>query len=117
MGKHHLLIRSTAPNHSNNGPQLKKDQISLFYDNLHILVAPTFVSHPQTNGQIEATNKKILGSIKKSLDDAKRQWAKELSSTLWAIWTIVHYGTRDTPLNLTFGADAVIPAEIEINTF
>ena len=40
---------------------------------------------------------------------------KELPSTLWAIRTTVHSGIRDTPFNLTFDADVVIPVEIEIN--
>ena len=54
-----------------NGPQLKRDQITQFCNNLHIALALTFVAYPQTTGQTEATNKNILTSIKKKLDDAK----------------------------------------------
>ena len=50
------------------------------------------------------------------MDDAKGLWAKELSSTLWAIRTTMRSGTRDTPFNLTFKMDAVIPVKIRINT-
>ena len=50
------------------------------------------------------------------MDDAKGLWVEELSSTLWAIRTTTHSETRDTPFNLTFGADAVIPVEIGINS-
>ena len=74
------------------------------------------VHHPQTNGQVESSNKNILESLKKRLDDAKGLWVEELPNTLWAIRTTAHSGTRDTPFNLTFGADAVIPVEIGINS-
>ena len=77
---------------------------------------PSSVCHPQTNGQVESANKNILNSLKKRLDDAKGLWVEELPSTLWAIRTTAHSGTRDTPFNLAFGTDAVILVEIEINT-
>ena len=62
------------------------------------------------------TNKKILVSIKKRLDDAKGLWVEELLSMLWVIRIIVHSDTRDTPFNLTFGVDAFIFIKIGINT-
>ena len=36
--------------------------------------------------------------------------------TLWVIQITVHSGTRDTPFNLAFGSDVVIPVEIGINS-
>ena len=99
-----------------NGPQLKDDKISQFCSNLHITMNPSSVCHPQTNGQVESANKNILNSLKKRLDDAKGLWVEELPSTLWAIRTTAHSGTRDTPFNPAFGTDAVIPVEISINT-
>ena len=95
---------------------LKGDKISQFCFNLHITMNPSSVCHPQTNDQVESTNKNILNSLKKRLDDAKGLWVEELPSTPWAIRTTTHSGTRDTPFNLAFGTDAVIPVEIEINT-
>ena len=74
------------------------------------------MSHPRTNRPTKATNKKILGSIKKRLDDAKGLWAEKLLSTLWAIQTIVHSGTRENPFNMTFEANTVIFTKIKINT-
>ena len=74
------------------------------------------VCHPQTNGQVESSNKNILESLKKRLDDAKGLWIEELPSTLWAIRTTTHSRTRDTPFNLAFESDVVIPVEIGINS-
>ena len=79
-------------------------------------MSPFSVCHPQTNGQVESSNKNILESLKKRLDDAKGLWVEELPSTLWAIRTTGHSRTSDTPFNMAFGSDAVIPVEIGINS-
>jgi aspartyl/asparaginyl-tRNA synthetase len=45
-----------------------------------------------------------------------RNWHKELPSVLWALWTNVNIATRDTPFNLVYGADAVLPLEIYLES-
>ena len=65
---------------------------------------------------MESANKNILESLKKRLDEAKRLWVEELLSTLWAIKTTVHSGTKDMPFNLSFGSDVIIPVETGINS-
>jgi len=42
------------------------------------------VEHPQTNGQAKASNKVILGELKKRVDGAKGRWVEELAKVLWA---------------------------------
>jgi hypothetical protein len=46
------------------------------------------------------------------LEARGRNWRKELPSVLWALRTNVNRATRDTPFNLVYGADAVLPSEI-----
>ena len=79
-------------------------------------MSPSLVCHPQTNDQVKSSNKNILESLKKCLDDVKGLWVEELPSTLWAIRTTAHLGTRDTSFNLAFRSDAVIRIEIVINS-
>jgi hypothetical protein len=43
-------------------------------------------------------------------------WHKELASVLWALRTNVNKATRDTPFNLVYGADAVLPPEIYLGS-
>ena len=38
--------------------------------------------YPQSNGQVEATNKTIVNGMKKRLESAKGKWAKELPNVL-----------------------------------
>lgn len=52
---------------SENGPQLKGDNIQRFCDNLHIKSSPSAVAHPQKNGFTEATNKNTKTAMKKKL--------------------------------------------------
>ena len=43
--------------------------------------------YPQSNGQVEATNKTLLSKLKKRLEKAKGKWVDELPGVLWAYWT------------------------------
>jgi hypothetical protein len=45
-----------------------------------------------------------------------RNWHKELPSVLWVIQTNINKATRDTPFNLVYGADAVLPPEIYLKS-
>jgi hypothetical protein len=46
------------------------------------------------------------------LEAKGRNWHKELPSVLWALQTNINRATRDTPFNLVYGANAVMPQEI-----
>jgi hypothetical protein len=46
------------------------------------------------------------------LEVGGRIWHKELPSVLWALQTNINRATRDTPVNLIYGADGVLPPEI-----
>jgi hypothetical protein len=40
----------------------------------------------------------------------------ELPLVLWALRTNINRATRDTPFNLVYGADAVLPPEIYLES-
>ena len=52
--------------------------------------------------------------IKTRLEGAKGVWPDELPSVLWAYRTIVRTLTGETPFMLTYGSEAVIPAEVHM---
>jgi hypothetical protein len=43
-------------------------------------------------------------------------WHKELPLVLWALRTNINKATRDTPFNLVYGADVVLPPEIYLQS-
>ncbi|KAK4403978.1 Ribonuclease HI [Sesamum angolense] len=72
----------------------------------------TSVGTPQSNGQTEVTNRTILQHLKTRLDQAKGNWVNELPGVLWAYRTTPRRSTGESPFNLVYGMEAIIPAEI-----
>ncbi|XP_014511562.1 uncharacterized protein LOC106770260 [Vigna radiata var. radiata] len=60
----------------------------------------------------EAANKSIISELKKRLGCAKGLWVEELPEVLWAYKCTPHGSTGETPFNLTYGTDAMLPVEI-----
>jgi len=55
-----------------------------------------------------------VNGLKKRLKGSKGRWAEELPNVLWAYRTTPRRSTRETPFSLTYGAEAVILAEINL---
>ena len=55
-----------------------------------------------------------MNGLKKRLDGAKGKWAKELPNVLWAYRTTPRRSTGETSFSLTYGAEAVIPVEVNL---
>ncbi|XP_019442352.1 PREDICTED: uncharacterized protein LOC109347077 [Lupinus angustifolius] len=97
---------------TDNDTQFSDRRFQELLSGLHIKQHFTSVEHPQTNGQAEAANKVILKGLKKRLDESKANWSYQLHHVLWAYRTTPHSTTGESPLNLTYGAEAMIPVEI-----
>jgi hypothetical protein len=50
------------------------------------------------------------------LEARDRNWHKELPSVLWALHTNINRATRDTPFDLVYGADVMLPPEIYLES-
>ncbi|GJU72622.1 reverse transcriptase domain-containing protein [Tanacetum coccineum] len=72
--------------------------------------------HPQANGLVERANRSLGEGIKARLDERSKDWIGELSHVLWAHRTMIKSSNRETPFSLTYGTEAVIPAEIGMPT-
>ena len=77
----------------------------------------TSVGYPQAKGQTEFTNRTIVDNLQKRLGKAKGAWVDELKGVLWAYRTTARTATQETPFSMVYSSEAVIPAEIAINTF
>ena len=71
------------------------------------------VEHPQTNCQVESTNRVLLRGLKTRLEKAKGTWSKEVPRILWAYHTTLMSTKKETPFSLVYGSDAMIPVEIQ----
>ncbi|XP_073039031.1 uncharacterized protein [Primulina eburnea] len=72
----------------------------------------TSVVYPQDNDQTEVVNRIIVQTLKTRLQGKGQDWVEELHSVLWAYRTTPWAPTRETPFNLVYGSEAVIPVEI-----
>ncbi|XP_077215791.1 uncharacterized protein LOC143850422 [Tasmannia lanceolata] len=97
---------------TDNGKQFDCKNFRKFCSDLKIEQRFTSVAHPQTNGQTEVTNRILLQGIKKRLDDKAGRWADELYHVLWAYRTTPRTSTGESPFNLSFGTEAVIPVDV-----
>ena len=59
----------------------------------------------------------MLKIIKTQLEGAKGIWPEELPSVLWAYRIMARTPTGETPFRLTYGNEAVIPAEIGLTNY
>jgi transposase InsO family protein len=103
-----------------NVTQFKGAKFVRCYADFGIHHQPSSSVHPQTNEQVERANRLILQGMKTrmlhNLEARDRNWHKELSSVLCALWNNINRATRDTPFNLVYGVDAVLPPEIYLKS-
>ena len=111
-----IVTRFGVPNTliSDNGMQFDSRAFRDFCQDLGIMNRYSTSAYPQSNGQAKAVNKTILNGLKKRLDGAKGNWAEELPNVLWAYRTTPRRSTGETPFSLTYGAEVVIPAEVNL---
>ena len=75
------------------------------------------VAHPQSNGQVERSNALVLSGIKAQLIEPLLRspgcWLDEIPAVLWSLRTTPNRSTGYTPFFLVYGAEAVLPTDIE----
>ena len=75
------------------------------------------MAHPQTNGQVECANDMIVQGLKPrifiKLNKFGRKWLTELPSVIWSLRTTPSRATGFTPFFLVYGAEAMLPTDLE----
>ncbi|GKC38874.1 reverse transcriptase domain-containing protein [Tanacetum coccineum] len=101
---------------SDNGKQFRDNPFKDWCEKLCIRQCFASVKHPQTNGLVERANRSLGEGIKARLDERSKDWIEELSHVLWSHRTMIKSSNGETPFSLTYGTEAVIPAEIGMPT-
>ncbi|XP_027120541.2 uncharacterized protein [Coffea arabica] len=105
-------LESHTSSYPTNGRQFAENPFKSWCAELGINQHFTSVGHPQANGQVENVNRTILQGLKIRLELAQSNWLDELPSVLWAYRTTPRTATHEIPFSLTYGVEAVVPAEI-----
>nr|POE86782.1 hypothetical protein CFP56_15491 [Quercus suber] len=101
---------------SDNGLQFDSKAFRRCCCELEITNRYSTQTSPQENGQAKTVNKVIVNRLKKRLDDARERWVEELPHVLWTYRTTSRRSTGETPFAMTYGAEAVIPLEVNFPT-
>ncbi|GKA12898.1 reverse transcriptase domain-containing protein [Tanacetum coccineum] len=102
---------------TDNGAQLVSDPFKSWCTRFEIQQMNTAVAHPQANGLVERANRSLMEGIKTRLGREKAGWVDELPNVLWAHRTSIKQSNGETPFSLTYGSEAVIPAEIGMPSY
>jgi transposase InsO family protein len=114
-----IIHRFGVPNSiiTDNGTQFTGRKFLDFCEDHHIRVDWAAVAHPMTNGQVERANDMILQRLKpriyNDLNKFGKRWMKELPSVVWSQRTTSSRATGFTPFFLVYGAEAILPIDLE----
>lgn len=72
--------------------------------------------YTQANGQVEATNKILIGLIKKHVGQKLKNWHKTLNQFIWVCHNSPRELTKFIPFQLICGHDVVLPLEIYLQS-
>jgi transposase InsO family protein len=115
-----IIHRFRVPNSiiTDNGTQFTGRKFLDFCENHHIQVDWAAVAHPMTNGQVERANGMILQGLKpriyNDLNKFDKRWMKELPSVVWSLRTTPSRATGFTPFFLVYGAEAILPTDLDL---
>ncbi|KAM0900234.1 hypothetical protein ACQ4PT_020788 [Festuca glaucescens] len=104
-------------NITDNGTNFAQGAFAHFCGEKGIQLDLASVAHPESNGQVEKANGLILAGIRpwlvEPLERATGYWIEELPSVLWSLRTTPNRSVGFTPFFLVYGAEAVLPTDIE----
>ena len=86
----------------------------IFCEENNIILKHLTPYYPQGNGLAESTNKSIIQSIKKLLNQNKRSWDSMLKYALWDDKINVKKEIGSSPFQLVYGTDVVYPVQLGI---
>jgi transposase InsO family protein len=99
------------------GTQFMSKMVKTIIQQYHIWHKVSTPYHPQANGQVESTNKVLEVIMTKTIKENHTDWADRLLEALWAYKTSWRNTTENSPYDLIYGKQILLPIEFQIKTF
>ena len=77
----------------------------------------TTTYHPQTNSQVEVSNREVKRILEKIVASSHRDWSIKLDEALWAYRTAFKTPTALSPFQLICGKACHLPVQMEHRAF
>ena len=100
--------------HSDKGTNFTSHAFRVMYNFLKIDKTQTLVMRRQSNGNIEQFNGTLQTILTAYCEKDQRRWDEYLPQVMMAYRSSVHATTQQTPNNMVFGCDIVLPMEAVI---
>ena len=114
-----IICRYGAPKVllSDCGTNFLSDIVTRLCEIMEIRKATSTAYAPQTQGQVERTNRTVQDMLAKLIEDHRHQsdWDVFLPAVLFAIRNSPNRTTKETPQYLLFGQDARLPVNQALN--
>ena len=69
--------------------------------------------HPQSNGQVEISNREIKNILEKTVNASIKDWSSKLDDALWAYRTAFKSPIAMSPYRIVYGKQCHLPLELE----
>nr|GEW82750.1 reverse transcriptase domain-containing protein [Tanacetum cinerariifolium] len=102
---------------TDNETQLVNDPFKSWCEKWKIKKINKTVAYPQANGLVERANKSLMHGLKAWLGRENVRWVDEFLNILLAHRTMLKTSNGETAFSLTYGSEAVNPAEIGMPTY
>nr|GFA15560.1 hypothetical protein [Tanacetum cinerariifolium] len=110
-----LFARFGAPRAiiSDRGAHVCNDQFEKVMRKYRVTYRLSIVYHPQTNGQVEVTNRGLKRILERTIGQNHASWSDKLDDALWAFRTAYKTLTRCSPYKLVYGKACHLLIELE----
>lgn len=98
--------------HSDQGTNFESNLIKEICKLLDIQKTRTTPYHPQSDGMIERHNRTLLSSLSMMVKKNQKDWDEQLPFAMMAYRSSVHETTQETPFNMMFGREMLLPLDI-----